>query len=98
MLGLRLADLREAEQRAEMPLLVMSPTTINDGRRLLIASSPVGFLTDTRTGPFVTVHPSPESVELARFFRDRDADSLRLTSGSWCSSCATSRRCWTSAR
>ena len=76
----RLADLRQAEERAEMPLLVMSPTTINDGRRLLIASSPVGFLTDTRTSPFVTVDASPESVELSRFFRAQEADSLRLTS------------------
>lgn len=79
-LNVRLGDMAEAERNAETPLLVMSPTSINDGRRLVIGSLPMSFLTNIAPeGPVNTVG-YPEAIEFQRLFEDHGADSLKLTS------------------
>lgn len=74
----RLRDYAEAEQSGEIPMMVLSPTIVNDGRRLLIASSPVSYLTQA-------VHingdedPLPEDVEFSRMFARQDAGNLHYS-------------------
>jgi hypothetical protein len=41
----RLGDLAAPEREARIPLMAMAPASINDGRRLVIASQPMAFLT-----------------------------------------------------
>ncbi len=80
LLDVRLGEMAAAEQSARTPLLVMSPTSINDGRRLVIGSLPMSFLTNISPQGSVTSKGFPESIEFQRLFADHDADSLKLTS------------------
>ncbi len=79
LLNVRLGDMAKVEREARTPLLVISPTSINDGRRLVIGSLPMSFLTystpTSRTGS-----AQPEAIEFHRMFEEQDADSLKLTS------------------
>jgi hypothetical protein len=79
-LDVRLKDMVQAEADAEVPLLVVSPTIINDGRRLLISSSPISFLTDNTPDKSIHCTPLPETVEFTRFFEGQDAMNMKLTS------------------
>ncbi|MCC6600152.1 MAG: patatin-like phospholipase family protein [Crocinitomicaceae bacterium] len=73
----RLSDYRRAEEEALIPMMVLSPTIINDGRRLLISSLPVSYLTQTHQingDP----NPLPEDIEFSRLFAKQDAEHLRF--------------------
>lgn len=80
LLDVRLNDLVEPERDARIPLLAMSPASINDGRRLVIASQPMAFLTDITTGGSMHSSGQPEAIEFQRMFHDQDAGELKLTS------------------
>lgn len=80
LLNIRMNDMLEYERNAQTPMLVVSPTILNDGRRLLIASLPIAFLTDIAPGGNVESHPYPESVEFQRLFRGQDPGNLKLSS------------------
>jgi hypothetical protein len=80
VLDVRLRDLTGPEERAEVPTLVVSPTSINDGRRLVISAQPVAFLTDISSGPQVLHDPQPEAIEFSRMFARHGAMDLKLTS------------------
>lgn len=79
-LEVRLSDMAGPERRAEMPMLVVSPTSINDGRRVVISAQPVGFLTCIATGGQVYSSNEPESIEFQRLFAGQDAANLKLSS------------------
>ena len=80
LLDVRLGDMAEAERNAETPVLVMSPTSINDGRRLVIGSLPMSFLTNISPEGPVNTQGYPEAIEFQRMFAGHGADSLKLTS------------------
>ncbi len=80
MLDLRMGDLALAEREARTPLLVMSPVSINDGRRVIIAAQPVSFLTAITPGARLNSVSQPEAIEFRRFFADHRPDSLKLSS------------------
>lgn len=73
----RLQSYAQAEQSALVPMMVLSPTIINDGRRLIIASQPVSYLTRSYATPF-DPNPQPEDIEFRRLFANNDADNLRF--------------------
>jgi len=79
-LDVRLSDMVEAEQNADVPVLLVSPTCINDGRRLLISSSPVSFLCHNGTSDNVRAAPIPGTVEYAKIFAQHDPLNVKLTS------------------
>lgn len=80
LLDIRLKDMVLPEQRAETPMLVISPTSINDGRRLVISALPSAYLTDIRPQPPVFAATEPESIEFQRLFKDHDPMNLKLSS------------------
>ncbi|HMN06278.1 MAG TPA: hypothetical protein PKD45_11175 [Flavobacteriales bacterium] len=80
LLNIRMKDMAEYERRAETPLLVISPTSINDGRRLLISSTPIAYLSDIRPEGPVHSAVEPESIEFQRLFKDQDPGNLKLSS------------------
>ncbi len=68
----------EAEMQAKIPILILSPTIINDGRKLFIASGPVSYLN-------MDVHAWPEypdskigGVDFHRLFGGHGASNLRF--------------------
>lgn len=80
LLDIRFADFAEAEQRAEMPLLVISPASLNDGRRLVMSALPVAFLTNIAAQGRINAANEPESIEFGRLFAAQDAGHIKLTS------------------
>lgn len=80
LLNVRLKDMAEHERKAEVPLLVVSPTILNDGRRLLISSMSLAHL--SAIGPHAPVHSAvePESIEFQKLFKDQDPMNLKLSS------------------
>lgn len=68
------------EEAALTPMMIFSPTVINDGRRILISPQPISYLTSTPVKTGTILRSLPEDIEFSRFFRDQDADQLRFTS------------------
>ncbi len=76
--GKRLGDYRLAEQEGRIPMLLLTPTILNQGRKLYIAASPVSFL--SRPAPITNQYASKTSgVEFRRLFAQHGADSLLMT-------------------
>lgn len=80
LLNVRLSDFAEDERAARMPLLVVSPVSINDGRRVVIAAQPAAFLTAITSSAHVNLQSQAEAVEFRRLFAAHDPDNLKLTS------------------
>ena len=76
----RMMDYHQPEFESEIPMMMFSPSIINDGRRLLISAQPISFLADNSTGENTQNHPISENVEFMRLFKDQDAANLRFTS------------------
>lgn len=75
----RLRDYSKPEFEGVIPMMVLSPTIVNDGRRLIIASQPVSYLAgqDALPGDPFALH---EEVEFTRLFGQQDAWNLRFVS------------------
>ncbi|HMC96178.1 MAG TPA: patatin-like phospholipase family protein, partial [Flavobacteriales bacterium] len=80
MLDVRLSDLAGPEREGRIPMMVVSPTSINDGRRLVIGALPMAFLTNITPGAASNIPSQPEAIEFQRFFADQGAAHLKLTS------------------
>ncbi|MFT4679321.1 MAG: hypothetical protein ACI84C_002088 [Flavobacteriales bacterium] len=80
VLNKRLIDYAKPEREAIIPMLVMSPTIVKDGRRMIISAQPMSYL--TRNEPMANVHSDPgqEDVEFIRLFEKQQATNLRFTS------------------
>jgi hypothetical protein len=71
---------REAEQLAEIPLLFITPSIQNDGRRLYISPQPLSFM---MAPPAAIGQPDRleiDGVDFQRIFQDQNPDSLRFLS------------------
>lgn len=76
----RLKDYRLVESEAIVPLMIFSPTMVNDGRKLIVSSQPVSFLTQTNSSGNIQFNPLIDGLEFTRFFRNQNADSVLFTS------------------
>lgn len=73
----RLVDYRRPELYAQTPLMLFTPTIINDGRRMLIGSQPYAFM----NGPIETKkYVGPENVEFLKLFGPNLGQSVKFTS------------------
>lgn len=67
------------EKQAIIPTMIFSPTIVNDGRRLLICSQPVNFLTADTTER-IGQQTISENLEYHTLFSKQDAEKIRFTS------------------
>ncbi|UKN02547.1 patatin-like phospholipase family protein [Paracrocinitomix mangrovi] len=73
----RLVDYRRPEMSGQTPLMLFTPTIVNDGRRLLIGSQPYGFM----NGPLENKKfMGPENVEFIKLFDANVGQSVKFTS------------------
>ncbi|MEN9999522.1 MAG: hypothetical protein RI922_2512 [Bacteroidota bacterium] len=63
------------ERKGQIPLMIFSPTIVNDGRRLLIASQSLSFLTESKEA-----WNSYENIDYQSFFKSNDPQNLRFSS------------------
>src|SRR5690606_35304509 len=69
------------ETRALIPMMILSPTIVNDGRKLYIASRPVSFLNEEITNYDKYEWPKYSGVDFQRLFANNGGDKLRFLSG-----------------
>ncbi|MCU0435280.1 MAG: hypothetical protein MUC87_17625 [Bacteroidia bacterium] len=75
-----LAEYREPEQKALIPMMVFAPTIAADGRKLVISSQRVSWLTQEQPGSNVSYQRLPDGVEFSRLFEKQGADEVRFSS------------------
>jgi hypothetical protein len=78
MLGGRLADYAADERSGAIPHMIINGAIVNDGRKLLISSQPVGYLTQPAYALADTVHPPIDAVDFAAFFHYQNPYNIRL--------------------
>jgi hypothetical protein len=76
VLDRRFIDYQDLERSGLMPTMILGPSVVGDGRKLLMASRGISYLTFTRPGPGVYKDKEYDGVEFRRLFRNQDADSL----------------------
>ena len=76
----RLCDYTKLESDAVIPMMVFSPTIVNDGRKLIISSLPTSFLNKKSACDNLHVSPLHDGIEFSRFFKEQAADSILFTS------------------
>lgn len=80
VLDKRISDYVAPEKAADIPMMILSSTIINDGRRLLISSQPISFLSYNLPRNNTLNNPIVENVEFTRLFKHQDAMNLKFTS------------------
>jgi hypothetical protein len=78
ILNKTVADYREAESMAKIPMMVLSPTIVNDQRMLVVSAQPMSFLTRpyTRRNSGYLEYLSVDGIDFHRFFASRGAENL----------------------
>lgn len=80
LLDKRLDDYREPERQALIPMLIMAPTVINDGRKLYISSQPISYMASPSHLKETAGRSQVHGIEFQRFFQEQGASQLRFLS------------------
>jgi hypothetical protein len=74
-----ITDYGPYEKGAVIPLMILTPTVVNDGRKIYIASRPVSFMNyETKNEGYQGTKIS--GIDFQRFFHDQGAPQLRFLS------------------
>jgi hypothetical protein len=77
----KLIDYQEVEKKSIVPIVLMAPTIVNDGRKLHISAQNVSYMSSTALeNQHALTTQKQKSIEFRRFFKEQDADSLCFTS------------------
>jgi hypothetical protein len=80
ILDKQLKDYRQPEANAVIPMMILAPTVVNDGRKLLISPQPISYLAQNWMQNNIYVKPLIENLEFSRMFEKQGAEKLRFTS------------------
>jgi hypothetical protein len=75
-----LVDYLAPEREALIPMMIMAPTIINDGRKLYISSQPISYMTVPAFHKGTTFGHKVQGIEFQRFFMEQGAPQLRFLS------------------
>jgi hypothetical protein len=76
----RLKDYKLPELNAEIPIMMITPTIVNDGRILVIASQPASYMLQHDTSIENELKVVPDGIDFNNFFNEQDAQNLKFTS------------------
>jgi predicted acylesterase/phospholipase RssA len=71
---------KKPEENSQIPMLVLCPTIINDGRRLVISAQHVSYLTQSTPNINIPNQSLIDGVEFTRFFEEQNPLNLKFTS------------------
>lgn len=74
-----LGDYREPEFNAEIPMMYITPSIVNDARRLVISPQGVSFMMLAPVGYSNPDKVEVDAVDFGLMFKDQDAHNLRFT-------------------
>lgn len=80
VLDKKMSDYAKQEANADIPQFILSPTIANDGKRLLISSLPVSYLTSPHYTNHLRTDITVESVDYRKLLDKQNPDSLRFLS------------------
>ncbi len=69
---------RTPERQAKIPMMFLSPTIVNDGRRLFISAQDVSYMNLGGDSSSRELDLKVRGIEFRRFFEEQEADSLRF--------------------
>lgn len=72
-----LGDYADDELKSKIPMMIYSPTIINDGRRLIMSTQPMGFINGV---DFSDKKLGPENVEFIKLFKDHNPMNVHYSS------------------
>ena len=76
LLDRRFGEYAPLESSAEIPTMLLGPSVVGDGRKLLMSTRGVSYLSFTRPGPGVHKKKEYDGIEFRRMFAKQNADSL----------------------
>ncbi len=76
----RLGDYKFPEENSNVPMMVFSPSIVNDGRKLLISPLGVSYLTQNSRTSKIFYNRLFDGVEFSRFFKKQNAEKTLFTS------------------
>ena len=79
MLDKPLASYRYGEKESLIPMIIMAPTIINDGRKLYISPQNVSYLTNVTDTLYY--ENKLNGIDFLRFFKNQGSEQLRFLSG-----------------
>jgi hypothetical protein len=71
---------KDPVQKARIPLMIQSPSIVNDGRRLLISSLPISYMMDNLPDKGGRTDPMVEDIGIHRMFGEHGSRKLRFLS------------------
>ncbi|NNC86054.1 MAG: patatin-like phospholipase family protein [Bacteroidia bacterium] len=80
ILDTRLVDYLEDERNSKIPMMVITPTIVNDGRALFITPQPSSYLINNPQNTDSDIQTVVNGVEFSRFFHDQNALNVKMTS------------------
>jgi hypothetical protein len=80
ILDKKLSDYEEPESKAIIPMMIFTPTIINDGRRLLISPIQLSYLTSNVKSSENDSRSLSEDIEFSKLFKQQGAGDLRFGS------------------
>ncbi|MCU0390888.1 MAG: patatin-like phospholipase family protein, partial [Thermoflexibacter sp.] len=78
VLDKRVIDYYLPEYKAQIPMMIVSPCIINDGRKLFISSQDISYMTSDEALEQKYISTKIKGIEFRRFFKEQDADSLHF--------------------
>ena len=80
LLDKKLEDYQQPEQEALIPLLFLTPSIVNDGRRLIISPQGISYMTKAPVGVENRNQVEIDGVDFSRLYKDQNALNMRFTS------------------
>lgn len=79
VLDKKIGDYKRKEAEGKVPMAIVNGTIINDGRRLMMAAQPLGYLTQSEYDITNTTNPAIDAVDFAALFSEQNPYNLRLS-------------------
>ena len=80
ILDRKVMDYKPYEKSAHIPMMIMSPTITNDGRRLYISPHPVSYMNRSNALIDTIVKNRDKGIDFMQLFKNQDAEDLRFLS------------------
>lgn len=80
LMNKRMKDYTPFENDAIIPMMLITPTIINDGRMLYISSQPVSYMCAKQPDKNVINPTLPDGIEFSRFFEKQESENLWFSS------------------
>ncbi|MDB5274216.1 MAG: hypothetical protein JWO58_2583 [Chitinophagaceae bacterium] len=75
-----ISDYKAPEQQSIIPMVILSPTIVNDGRKLFISPQDLSFMSAATYNAEKDLKPKIKGVEFRKLFAAQDADNLHYLS------------------